>query len=410
MMKLLCLALSLALCGCGGDSAATVPSETLAARKWVETIDVEGEIKSASNTPLTVPGTGWESRELLSMVDDGSVVKKGDVIARFDAPRARLELSQAEMELLRKALVEQTLVANAAVQGAELGAATAKVNTDLGLSERYADIRAETGILTRNQILDALQDTGFLKNKRAYLGWKTGQVGVRTTAERAVVTTQKGSIGLQASQRRASLAALELVAPHDGVFVLATGWDGSKPQIGANLWSGHDFGKLPDSTQLIATFSVEEAKSFGLKAGQAVRARLAGTGTAFDLKVTKVSSNASAKSRESPVKYSDFEAAIDPATAARLGLSPGQAVRATVTLVERAAALTLPNLALVQEGERYAVFVGDAAPGVKKMVELGQRGSVRSEIKSGLAAGEHVLLLPAAADSKNNKHSEKKKT
>jgi HlyD family secretion protein len=78
----------------------------------------------------------------------------------------------------------------------------------------------------------------------------------------------------------------------------------------------------------------------------------------------------------------------------------------------------LPNLALVQEGERYAVFVGDSAPGVKKMVELGQRGTVRSEIKSGLAAGEHVLLLPAVADSKDNKNidknsdknSEKKKT
>ncbi len=407
MRQLLLLAAALALAGCGGDTTGTLPTETLGARTWIETIDVEGEIKSASNTPLTVPGTGWENRELLSLVDDGTRVRKGDVIASFDAPNARMELSQAEMELVRKALVEITLDASAAVQSAELGATTAKVNTDLVLSERYGDLKAEAGVLTRNQILDALQDTSFLKNKRSYLGWKTGQVGVRTSAEHAVVSTQKGSISLKANQRRASLAALQLLAPHDGVFVQATNWDGSKAQIGANLWSGNDFGKLPDSTQLIATFSVEEARSFGLKPGQAVRARLAGTGTEFDLKVSKVSSNASTKSRESPVKYSDFEAVIAPALAAQLGLSPGQAVRATVMLVERNAALTLPNLALVQEGDKFAVFVGQSAPGVKRVVELGQRGSVRSEIKSGVAAGERILLLPPVADDKKK---EKKAT
>lgn len=410
MNKLLWLVVMVALNGCGDDPAATVPTEQLAARRWVELIDVEGEIKSASNTALTVPGSGWEHRELLSMVEDGSVVKKGDVIASFDAPRSRMELSQAEMELLRKGLVEDSLVAGAAVQSAELGATTAKVNTDLSLSERYGDIKAEAGVLTRNQILDALQDTSFLKTKRTYLGWKTGQVGVRTGAERAVVRTQKDSISVQLGQRRTSLAALQLLAPHDGIFVLTTNWDGSKVQIGANLWSGHDFGKLPDSTQLIAKFSVEEANAFGIKVGQAVRARLAGTGTEFDLTVSNISSNASTRSRESPVKYSEFDAVITPAVAARLGLTAGQAVRATLMLVDRPAALTLPNLALVQEGEKYAVFVGASAPGVKRMVELGQRGSARSEIKSGVTAGERILLLPPAAIEKNAKKKENQST
>lgn len=405
---LLCMAVAMALGACGPDTASTVPTETLAARAWVESIDVEGEIKSSSNTTLTVPGTGFEQRQLLTMVNDGSMVKKGDVIASFDAPRSRLELSQAEMELLRKSLMEESLVANAAVQSAELGASTAKVNTDLKLSERYGDIKAETGVLTRNQILDALQDTRFLNSKRNYLGWKTGQIGVRTSAEQAVVTTQKNSITLKATQRRASLAALQLLAPHDGVFVQVADWDGSKAQIGATMWSSSEFGLLPDAQQLIAKFSVEEARANGLKVGQAVRARLAGSGLEFELKVSKVSSNASTKSRESPVKYSDFEAAIEPALATRLGLNPGQSVRATVLLVERPAALTLPNLALVQEGDKYAVYVGDAAPGVKKFVELGQRGSVRSEIKSGVKAGEAILLLPPVAAARNDKNDKKK--
>ncbi len=403
MRKLLCVAAVLALAGCGDEATQRVPTETLAPRPWQETLVVEGEIRAASSTMLAVPGTGWENRELLAMVEDGSAVKKGDVIARFDAPRARMELSQAELELLRKELGEQTLADSAAVNRAELSAASAKVSSDLDLSERYAGIKVEAGVLTRNQILDALQDTGFLKTKRSYLGWKAGQVNIRASADHAVMASQKNSVGLQAEQRRKSLAALELLAPHDGVFLLATKWDGSKAQVGASLWSGQDFGKLPDAGKLIATFSVPEGAAFGLKQGLPLRARLAGTGTEFDLQVSKVGNNASTKSRESPVKYCELEAAIDPAVAATLGLSPGQALHGTVQLVNRPAALTVPNLALVQRGSGYAVLVGDKAPGIEQRVELGQRGPVRSEIKSGLGAGARILLLPAAPAKQDQK-------
>jgi HlyD family secretion protein len=399
---LLYVAIVLVLSACTDDGASRVPTETLAPRAWSETLDVQGEIKAAANTPLMVPGDGWDNRELLAMVEDGSLVRKGDVVARFDAPRARMELSQAETELLRKMLGEQTLVDNAAVKSAELSAESAKVGGDLVLSERYADIRAEAGVLTRNQILDALQDTGFLKNKRSYLGWKAGQVDTRTAAERAVIVAQKDSVNLNASQRRKSLSALELLAPHDGVFLLKGNWDGSKPQIGANLWTSQEFGVLPDVSKLIATFSVPEGRAFGLKVGQPLRARLAGTGSEFEIKVSKIGSSASTKSRESPVKYSEFEALVDAEVAARFKLTPGQSVHATVRLVERPAVLTVPNLALVQEGAGYAVYVGEQAPGVKRTVQLGQRGGVRSEIISGLTAGERILLLPATKAGKDD--------
>ena len=408
-MRMLCLAVPLIVAACG-EKAAPAPTETLAARAWVETLEVDGEIKAAAATGLTVPGGQWENRALLTVLEDGSRVKTGDVIARFDAPRARMELSQAELELLRKELLEQTQTATTDLNGAQLSADTAKVNSDLELSTRYAGIKAESGVLTRNQVLDALQDTGFLTNKRSYLGWKGGQAATRDAAERAVIVSQKNSVSLTAEQRRKSLNSLELTAPHDGVFLMAAKWDGSKPQIGASMWSGQEFGSLPDVRQLLAKFSVPEGEAFGLKVGQAVRARLAGTGVEFELKISKVGGNASTRSRESPVKYSEFEAAIAPEVASKLGLGPGQAVHASVRMVDRPSALTVPNLALEQNGASYAVYVGDAAPGVKQVVELGQRGAVRSEIKSGVAAGAHVLLLPPNAGPKGDKNKEVKKT
>jgi multidrug efflux pump subunit AcrA (membrane-fusion protein) len=392
------LAVMLGLTACSDHVDRQEATETLAPHAWRETLEVDGEIKAAANTPLTVPGTGWDNRALIEMVPDGSAVKKGQVIARFDAPQARMELSQAETELLRKALGEAGLSANALASRAEVFADNAKVQADLGLSERYAG--ADLTIFTRNQILDALQDTGFLKTKHAYLDWKNGQIDTRDAAERAVLASQTDSVKLTADQRRKSLAALDLIAPHDGVFLLSARWDGSKPQIGANIWSGQPFGLLPDMGQLVAHFSVAEEQAFGLKAGLPVRVRLAGTGTELDLKVTKVGSNASSKSSESPVKYSDFDAAIDHDVAMRLNLQPGQALRATVSLIDKPDALTVPNIALTQEGTSYALFTVDGSHPVRHLVELGMRGSARSEIKAGLSAGARVLLLPDAAGGK----------
>lgn len=392
----LVLAFGAALAGCGGDAPSAGAAETLAPRPWLETLTVDGEIKAAASTPLTVPGNGWSQRILVDMVADGSSVQKGQVVARFDAPQSRMELSQAELELLRKTLAEQAIASSAAVERDKLAGERAKVQDDLGLSQRYAKV--DLSIFARNTILDALADVGFLTTKRTYLEWKGGQAQARTAAQDAVLHSQRDSVTQTAAQKRDSLTALDLVAPHDGVFLLAARWDGVKPEIGSNQSAGQEFGMLPDLDQLAAHFSVAEGQAFGLKVGLPVRVRLAGTGTELELKVTRVGSSASTISPESPVKYSDFDAAIDTATARKLSLKPGQALRGTVQLVAKPAALTVPNIALVQDGAGYVVYTDDHGKPVRHKVELGLRGPVRSELKSGVAAGARIVLLPPASE------------
>lgn len=394
------LAVGVSLAACGGDAAsAGAAAETLAPRPWLETLTADGEIKAAASTPLNVPGNNWSQRVLIDMVADGSSVEKGQVVARFDSPQSRMELSQAELELLRKTLAEQTSASAASVERDKLAGDRAKVEDDLGLSRRYAN--ADLSIFPRNEILDALADVGFLTTKRGYLDWKGGQAQARTAAQDAVLHSQRDSVVRTAAQQRDSLAALELVAPHDGVFLLAARWDGTKAEIGATQVAGQEFGSLPDLNQLVAHFSVPEGQVFGLKAGLPVRVRLAGTGTELALKVTRVGSNASTTSQESPVKYSDFDAAIDTATARKLGLKPGQALRGAVELVAQPAALTVPNIALVQDGAGYVVYTEEGGKQTRHKVELGRRGPVRSELKSGVAAGARVVLLPPAATEKS---------
>jgi len=381
------------LSGCDATApAASSPSETLAARAWNETLDAEGEIKAAANTPLSVPGSGWSSRVLVEMAADGSSIKKGQVLARFDAPQARMELSQVEYELLRKSLAEEASRQSAAVERGVLAGERAKVEDDLGLSLRYAKV--DLSVFAKNVILDALADVGFLTTKRGYLDWKVGQSQARSAAQEAVLRSQRDSVQQAAVQKRRSLESLELLAPHDGVFLQAARWDGTKAQVGASQMAGEAFGSIPDPDQLVARFSVAEGRAYGLKAGMPVRVRLAGTGTELDLSVTRVGNGASAIAPDSPVKYTEFDAAIGADEARRLGLKPGQALYGTVWLVARKSALTVPNVSLVQEDASYFVYTDDGGRQVKHKIEIGQRGPVRSEIKGGLGPGARIILVP----------------
>ena len=57
--------------------------ETVTAGDLVLSVQAGGELKSSKATPLMVPGQNWSSRRLTWMVPEGSLVKKGELIARF---------------------------------------------------------------------------------------------------------------------------------------------------------------------------------------------------------------------------------------------------------------------------------------------------------------------------------------
>jgi len=393
MKKMALILMMSVLCSCSDESDVDKQAiETVTAKPWQEALVAEGEIKAAASTPLSVPGSGWDSRNLISMVPSGSLVEKGQVIAKFDAEQARVKLSQAEIDLLRKELLEVGVQATAELGRTELKSDSAKVDADLSLSKRYAN--ADLQIFAQNKILDTLADIGFLNHKQNYLHWKNTQIGARSQAEQAVITSQKDSVTLTIDQQRKSLSALELVAPHQGVFLLKARWDGTFPQVGGKLWAGDEFGSLPDLDQQVARFSIAEGAAFGLKEGQPIKVRLSGTGTELNLKVTKVGKTASTKSRESPVKYSEFEATIDSALVKKFALKPGQAITGEVSLLSAAKVMTVPNISLVQEGSDYFVYLMEKSKMQKQKVELGMRGQVRSEIKSGLSEGAQLVLIP----------------
>lgn len=394
LLTVLCVAL-LSACGSTEQVALT---ETVDARPWRETLIATGEIKAVDRTILKVPGSNWEQRRIIWMVADGSRVKKGDLLAQFDAPDAQLKFDQSSLELLRTALKQAETQATADVAQAGLQTELAQVDTDLAISNRYAN--ADVGAFARNQILDAVQDLDFLKDKRGYLGWREDQTSVRNRNAEALIDAQGKSVRTQVDRAKQSLSELELLAPNDGVFKLQANWDGSKPQIGGSLWASEDFAEIPNESAMLVSFAVPQALASGIAVGMTVEARIAGVSDTIPLKLSRVGANASTRDRRSPVKFVDLDASIPEAVVKQYRLAAGQAVRAEIVLVDESQALSIPNLALEQQGDQFFVRLAND-PSKPVPVQVGRRAQARSEIKSGLEAGDVVMLTDAAKPESN---------
>lgn len=391
-----------ALCACSAD-APTPVLETVAPAALVISVDATGELKSSKATPLMVPGRNWSSRRLVWMAPEGSLVKKGEVIARFSAEEGEQELALALIDLQRNALARSAKEGELEAGRGRVDVDLAKVGTDLGIARRYAD--ADLGTMARNDVLDALQDARFLDAKQGTLQWKRGQFGVRGGAELAVLDAQRATYSINAKTRQDDLDALELRAPHDGVLVLSANWTGEKPSVGSNLFAGTDFGNLPDPGAMEVELTLPQIEAQGLRTGMAVALHPVGRpAQKISCKLSWVASAAKPRSRQNPVKVLTAKAMV-PADAIRtFGLVPGQGMQATIYLLRAKDALSVANVAIESDDGRSYVQVRNGGDFKRHEVTLGVRGTARSQVVKGLRAGDEVRLasgiVPDAGDDK----------
>ncbi len=381
------------LAACGGPAE---PAAVYAVREGPLRLEViaEGTLESSKATPLLVPGQDWAERRLLWMKPEGSLVKKGELLARFSTEEGKLDLAQALIEL------ERNTLARAAKQG-ELGVNQDKVSVDLsqvavqlGIAQRYAG--ADLSTLARNEVLDAIEDVDYLETRRTILRWKQAQFGQRGEAESALLDAQRATIQQQAQRKRADLQALELRAPHAGLMLLSENWSGEKPSIGSTLRAGMEFGKLPNLDALEVELALPQLQAQGLRVGDVVELSAVGRpGQRVRSRVRWIASAAKVMSRRSPVKYVSLKADVPADAARRHGWVPGQRLRAHVILFEGERAIGVPNVALRYQGGKHYVRVRDGGEFVRREVKLGARDSARSQVLAGLSAGDEVLLVAA---------------
>ncbi|MCR6664058.1 MAG: hypothetical protein NVV60_13150 [Luteimonas sp.] len=384
------------LTACGSNE--TPPASEIAATgELVLSMHGEGELRSAKPTPLSVPGRNWAPRQVEWMLPEGSLVKQGDLLARFRADEGKQQLDLALLDLQRNVLSRLAKESELLASQGRVDVDLAQVAVQLGIAQRYAD--ADLSTLARNEVLDAIEDSKYLEERQDTLEWQRGQSATRGGAELAVLDAQRATFDLNARTRRDDLDALELRAPNDGVLLLTANWSGDKPMVGATLRAGQEFGNLPDTAAMEVQIDLPQIEAQGIKAGNTVELHPLGRpDQAFTSELGWVASAATVLDRESPVKYLSMRATVPADAIQKYGFVPGQRFAAKVILLREPDALSVANVAIEQQDGKHWVQVRNGRGFERREVELGVRGTARSQVVAGLKAGDEVLLSPGGVE------------
>ncbi|HEY0512230.1 MAG TPA: efflux RND transporter periplasmic adaptor subunit [Thermoanaerobaculia bacterium] len=381
------LALSALLAGCGGDPAsagakgadkagkAAGPAREVRLAKAEEgrlarTVEVSGTLAADQQTQLGFKAAGRLERLL---VDIGSPVRSGQVIARLVAIDFELKVRQAET----------------ALQQARTQLGLSPTGTDDAVNpEQTAVVKQAAATLKQTQLTrermarlfqEQLIPKSDLDTADANLGVAEGryQEAIETARTRQALLSQRRSELAIAQQQ---LADSVLTAPFDGAVRERL------VNAGDYVAAGAPVAFLVRVRPLRLRLAVPEREAAGIRIGQPVDLTVEGEPGKHAGRVARISPSISEDNRTLMV-----EAEVPNADG---GLRPGAFARAAIVVQAGDAAVLVPASSIVTfAGIEKVIGVRDGKA-VERKVRTGRHAGDRVEIVDGVKAGESVVVQP----------------
>ncbi|HEY0989662.1 MAG TPA: efflux RND transporter periplasmic adaptor subunit [Kofleriaceae bacterium] len=382
----------------GHDDVATY---TVAKASFVRRVTAEGNLRAVKATRLSAPRSGarFGPMKIAWLAADGTLVKAGDVVMRFDSTEYDKQLrdGQADLDAASAKLRKETVKSSAAVAGRDSDAVLARDELD---RTRKFQSRDEM-IFSRNQIIESEVDEQLAGAKQTHAERAKQIERHLSVSNAAVITVERKKAELAIAHAQAALKSMEITAPSDGIFVLERNWRGAMPKPGDSLWPGQAVAEIPILDAMEASVYVLEVDGSGLAEGQPAEVVIeARPDRVFAGKVRMVDKLAEPRQQGSPVQY--FGVAIELAKTDRDVMKPGQRVRATLVL-DQQEALVVPRQAIVDRDGKTVVYRRVTGGFEAVAVELGPATSGRVVIARGLAAGDEIALRdPTGRDARGS--------
>lgn len=377
------------IASCSKEEADTTPAISVSAAPVVMEIHAEGELEAAKSTPITAPTASRRPQTLAWIAPQFSNVKEGEVVARFDGSNFQLEVDETNFEI-------QKIMYSMLAKDREIDNTKFSFDAEAQVIDYEYDLAKQFNIddpllYTKIEMIEAGDNEEFLKAKADHIDKIEDNFAEKSESEKAVLQSNKQKQMAKLNMNNASLSALEIKAPHDGLFVLEANWDGSLPEPGKSVFPGSKLAKLPDLSEMQAKVFVPEVEAIGIKEGVAVTVSLhAFPDQSFEGKVSAISKTAQPKERDNPVKYFTVTVALDAKN--NEILKPGQRLDANIKVIEQEQGLVVPIQTVFREQENTWVFVQRNKEFKQQTVTTGFCSSSLCTIESGLEDGDVIAL------------------
>ncbi len=358
------------------------------------TVTTSGELKAREFVQITAPPNAQQAgayqMKISSIVPEGTVVKKGDVVAELDRSVVAAKLQDVTLALQKaEAQYEQAML------DSTLNLSTARENIrtmELGLEEkRLAKEQAvyEAPTVRRQAEIDYEKAERQLAQAKSDYETKTEQARAKMREVGTEVARQRGLLKVVQDV----MAGFTIRAPAAGMVIyVKEQWSGKKRTTGSQV-TAWDPGvaTLPNLGLMESVTYVNEIDVRKIAAGQPVvitldadpSKKLTGTVTSV-ANVGEQRPNTDAKVFEVKVKVEQSDSTLRP------GMTTGNAIET----LKIDTVLYVPLEALGSDSGVTFVFKQSGGRVVKQEIASGAMNDDEVVVERGLAEGERVLLTP----------------
>lgn len=374
-------------------SASAVPTMVVKKETFLRKVTAEGNLVAVKATPISVPMAVEMPLKIAWLAPDGSRVKSGDVLVRFDPTDMERDLHAGETD-------RETAESKIEGTKAQADGVLHNLQLDAGLAENELDFtcrfqHTDQNLFSRNQIVESQLDER-LAAKRQQTADAVRQIqGDLSAAEMRLLGIEKHVAELRIDRARGGLQSLQVAAPHDGVFVLKRDWRGDVSKVGDVVWPAEAIAEIPAAEEVQAEVYVLEADAGGLIPGRPATVSVeAHPEQPVDATTDRVDSLAKPRLRGVPVQFFSVTLKLkrcDPEI-----MKPGQRVVAILVIDERHDVIAIPRSAVGEKDGATVVWKLQRGGLDPAPVRLGPAALGRVIVEQGLAEGDTIALRDPA--------------
>jgi len=372
-----------------------VPTLVVAKAPFTRLVVAEGNLEATDATPVTAPIDAQGQLKVAWLVPDGSPVKAGDVIVRFDPSEMERSLrdGQSDKHSTESRITGMRAETDGALRNLERDADLAREELkgadrfrvdDPDVFSRQEIIRSDIDRTLATQRIDTADQVRTIRQDVARV-------------DLDLLDIERRKAGMAIDRASKGLDALEIKAPHDGILVYKRDWRGDITRVGDTVWPGEPVGEIPELDTMQARVYVLEADAGGLVKGLSATVVVeAHPSESYKAKIKKVDTLAKRRTGWIPVQY--FGATLElEETDARV-MKPGQRVRAVLALDARQDAFSIPRNAIFEKDGKKVVYKLKGSAFAPVEVTLGPAAVGRVVVEQGLNEGDEIALRdPLAA-------------
>ncbi len=364
------------------------------------TISERGTLDAATTGDVTCQlkarGKDGTAAVIKWVIDDGSMVKKGDKLVELDDAPLRDDIAAAKVlgDAAHAAATAAGDEVRRAKRAGEISVRLAEIEMELaeadlkeppaGQSKRALELKVERAKLRVEQA----KDEALERLARAEV------------SHRERVAAAEAATG-QVRELEAQHAKSVLTAPFDGLAVYYVpeanrfGLPASAIAAGEQVREGQKLVRVVDLRRMVVNTRIHEARVSSLRPGQAVQIRVdAFPNRTLKGKVAQVSPVAS------PDIWARTDVRVYPVTISLdenpLGLKPGMSAEVRIVTGERKGVLVVPARAVLAIGRSRSCYVNTGKELVEREVVTGAGDGTNVEVTAGLQEGDVVLADPFA--------------